>query len=863
MRGRGEVTDAPSVEDARWVAAILLRRPPGCSNAELSRLRRAADSIGLELHVIGGPHHGGATGPPMVRTDADRREVRAVLAALADRGIGAGIIGVLGRLPGLPARVHRLPGGRDPLRTAIEDQRQLRLQRRVPALDEDPGWTLRFDQVDAVLERVEESLLTVADGCFGTRGALEEEGRGSDPLVVAAGVYTAGVPGPVEETPTLLSAPTWTGLELGPGSFEQVERTLDLRTGLVLRTSPDPAGGPDLRVLRLACLERPGTALLWAEGPASQLAPGQPLAGADDRRVPSRAGRARAAVTSPVGRIEVETVDEVSDAGDRRILVRTVSLDRTVAPLDRALPSDAAPRNEGTGAPARDGAAPTRSRIRRAGPAGPVGTPEQLVGEQRAAWARRWSRADVEIDGDPSLQLAVRTGLYHLMGSVADRGEAAVGARGVTGRAYRGHVFWDADVFVLPFLAATHPASAEAMLAYRVARLPAACRAAAAAGRQGARFPWESAHDGRDVTPTSVPIGDRTRIPVTSGRYQEHITADVAWAAGHYLDWTGDRRFERGPGRALLFETARYWSSRVAYGADGRAHLREVMGPDEYHAPVDDNAYTNGLARWNLRRAAGLVEPSDPVALRREASAWRHLAELLVDGYDPTTGSHEQFTGFGDLADPPSFPTGPPVAADLLFGAERVAATRVIKQADVLMLHHLLPGALPRGSLARDLDRYLPLTAHGSSLSPAIHASVLARAGRPDEALDLLRLAAEVDLRDLSGSAAGGVHLAAAGSVWQALAYGFLGLWPERRGLLEIDPHLPKAWTSLGVKVTFRGRPLTVRADHRAVTITGDGPLRVRLAGRTHTVVPPRTVLRLDDGTRPAPTRRQRREDRP
>ena len=159
---------------------------------------------------------------------------------------------------------------------------------------------------------------------------------------------------------------------------------------------------------------------------------------------------------------------------------------------------------------------------------------DRLLVEQRATWARRWADADIRIEGDDELERAVRFGLFHLMGSVGDSGEAAVGARGISGNAYRGHVFWDSDVFVLPFLAATHPASARAMLEYRLRRLPAAREAAAALGRRGARFPWESARTGFDVTPRSSVDHDGRRFEILTGDLEEHIVADVAWAAEAY-----------------------------------------------------------------------------------------------------------------------------------------------------------------------------------------------------------------------------------------------------------------------------------------------------------------------------------------
>jgi len=161
------------------------------------------------------------------------------------------------------------------------------------------------------------------------------------------------------------------------------------------------------------------------------------------------------------------------------------------------------------------------------------------------------------IEGDPELQRAVRVALFHLLASASEDGEAAVGARGLSGNAYRGHVFWDSDVYVLPFLAATRPAAARAMLEYRLRRLPAAMRAARAQGRAGARFPWESAHSGQDVTPERLRDRRGDLVPVLTGEREEHIVADVAWAAACYVDWTGDEAFAAGPGRELIVQTAR------------------------------------------------------------------------------------------------------------------------------------------------------------------------------------------------------------------------------------------------------------------------------------------------------------------
>jgi trehalose/maltose hydrolase-like predicted phosphorylase len=274
-----------------------------------------------------------------------------------------------------------------------------------------------------------------------------------------------------------------------------------------------------------------------------------------------------------------------------------------------------------------------------------------------------------------------------------------------------------------------------------------------------------------------------------------------------------------GPGRELLVETARYWASRVRYGDDGRAHIYGVIGPDEYHEPVDDNAFTNVLARWNLQRAAA-VDGADPA----ERTAWLAVADALVDGYDRTSGIYEQFAGFYDLEPLVIEEIAPrrPIAADLLLGVERTAGAQVIKQADVLMLHHLLPDEVAPGSLLPNLDYYEPRTAHGSSLSPPIHAGLLARAGRYRPALEALRITARLDLDDLTGTTAGGLHLATMGGLWQALAFGFAGIRPRSERLL-VDPRLPMEWNALELALRFRGRPLHLRVDRSGVTALPDG----------------------------------------
>ena len=731
---------------------------------------------------------------------------------LVDEAAGATVVSVGVEPAGVPAGILALGGGPQEFLALLQAQLQLRRRGTLPIVPSDPSWTLRVEGVDSERERAHESLLTLADGRLGTRGSPLAGGRPSAPGVVMAGVYRGH-----GERSELQPAPLWNRLarpdpgdeEGTHGSHERAQdivRTLDLHTGLLAQQAP---GG--LSALQFSSLAEPGIAVFRALGSRRQL-DSSPLLVAPASLHPQMQDeggeetRMRIAVAD--GALEAAGTQTVNDA------VEPVALERIAAYVV---------------SPTKDSSQPAVRRVRHAQATGG----ERLLIDHRRAWAQRWEQADVRIEGDPELQFAVRLALYHLMSSTADVGEAAVGARGLSGSGYRGHVFWDSDVFVLPFLAATHPASARAILEYRIRRLPAAQTAALATGRRGARFAWESAGSGADVTPHKAHDRAGREVAIYTGEREEHIVADVAWAAGCYIDWTGDEAFRTGPGRLLLVETARYWASRIEHDRDepeGPAHIRGVIGPDEYHELVNDNAYTNVMARWNLRRAH--AETTDADIDRAERTSWLDLAEGLVDGYRADSGLYEQFTGFFELEPLVIADLAPqrPIAADLLLGPERVHGAQIVKQADVLMLHHLVPGEIAQGSLVPNLDFYEPRTAHASSLSPGVHAALLARAGRLAEAQAALALAARIDLDDISESTAAGVHIAAMGSVWQTFAYGFLGARP-RGEALELDPRLPPGWDELELRLCFHGAKLSVALSAEQIHVSADRPTRVSISG--------------------------------
>jgi trehalose/maltose hydrolase-like predicted phosphorylase len=749
--------------------------------------------------------------------------------------------GAEGEAPGAPALVAvaagshadasadgAAPDGTAPDGLADEVRGVLSEQPRPDQVERGSSWYLVVPDGPPGMLRVYESLLSLSDGVTGTRGSLEEDGADATP-----GVYVAGVYDRTEGGESLLVLRSWATLGQHAGPLGGM-RVLDLRRGVLWRdvTADD---GTTLRTARWACLGRPGTDVLVAQG---------------NSRVLEVSGEhelvdLRTATGGGVTAI-LETVRDHPGCAGEDGLTHLVRIS-TFATSTRRSPS-------------RKAAATAHGRARQAGAV-------VLLAEQEAVWARRWSEADVEIVGDHELTQSVRLALFHLMSSVSDRGEAGVGARGLTGPAYSGHVFWDADMFVLPVMAGTHPTAARAMLEYRIRRIPAARRAALACGRAGIRFPWESGHDGDDVTPTSGIDSRGELTAIRTGALEEHITADVAWAAWHLAAWTGSWRLLDGPGRRLLTDTARYWASRVRLDGDGRGHIDHVIGPDEYHENVDDNAFTNQMAAWNMARAADVVERRGSPEEHDEAHHWRALGTAMVDGFDPATGRHEQFSGF-DLLEPLLVrDVGPvPVAADLVLGHERVSRSQIIKQADVLMAHHVLPEVGPPGTLAHDMDYYLPRTAHGSSLSPAIHAGLLARLGRLDQAVAFLDIAQRVDLDDLTGTTAGGLHLATLGGLWQALVMGFAGIrviGPDDDALV-MDPHVPEDWGELRLRIRWHGRILQLRCRTDRVHVRSATPVRVRVgSGPAVAVDPPGRWVERADGREPVQEQVQAKEALP
>jgi trehalose/maltose hydrolase-like predicted phosphorylase len=479
-----------------------------------------------------------------------------------------------------------------------------------------------------------------------------------------------------------------------------------------------------------------------------------------------------------------------------------------------------------------------------------------VLADHEAAWAVRWRASEVTIDGDPAAQTALRFALYHLNGAANPDDElVSIGARALTGDDYLGHVFWDTEIYLVAFYALTWPQAARALLMYRFHTLDAARAKATRLGWRGALYAWESADTGAEAAPAQVIAPDRQVVTILCGTQEQHISADVAYAVWNYWRATGDDEFLMGPGAEIILETARFWVSRATLEADGHRHIRGVIGPDEYHETVDDNAFTNVMAQWNIRRgidvaalmAARWPRAWSPLASRLKLDAvelgtWGEAADTIVTGRDPQTGLYEEFAGYFGLEDIDlAAYAGRSVPMDVVLGRERTQASQVIKQADVVALLALLPEAFTGDKMSdqgqddaggANFDYYAPRCGQGSSLSAVVHGLVAARLGKSEAALGYFRKTAAIDLADTKAADAGGVHIAALGGLWMMTVFGFAGLSFREDGV-GLDPKLPPGWERLAFPIQWRGRRLRIEIDGArvAATLEAGEPMTVYVGG--------------------------------
>lgn len=466
-----------------------------------------------------------------------------------------------------------------------------------------------------------------------------------------------------------------------------------------------------------------------------------------------------------------------------------------------------------------------------------------LRAAQRAFLDEFWARADIELDGDPEIQHAVRFALFHILQAGARAEGRAIPAKGLTGPGYFGHSFWDTEAYVLPVLTQVFPDAAAQALRWRHSTLPLATARAAQLGLAGAAFPWRTIH------------GEECSSYWPAGTDAFHINAAIADAVIRYCDTTGDSAFERDIGAELLTETARLWASLGHYDIDSRFRIDGVTGPDEYSAVADNNVYTSLMAQQNLRAAAEAAarHPDCARALgvdEDEITRWQAAAEAMYIPYDEVLGVHPQADGF-TTHQVWDFAATPAERYPLLLNYPYFDLYRkqVVKQADLVLAMHRRTDAFTAEQKARNFAYYEQLTVRDSSLSACTQAVIAAEVGHTALAYDYLGEAALMDLDDLEHNTRDGLHMAALAGSWIALIAGLAGM-RDQNGALTFAPRLPDALTRLTFTITRQMRCLAVEitASAASYTLRSGEPLHLAHHGQPITVSVGKPV------TRPIPT---------
>lgn len=441
---------------------------------------------------------------------------------------------------------------------------------------------------------------------------------------------------------------------------------------------------------------------------------------------------------------------------------------------------------------------------------------QQLLAEQREFLRRYWDSVDVKIYGDISLQQAFRFNAFHLLQSTGRDGRTSIAAKGLTGEFYEGHYFWDTETYVLPFYLYSQPEIARQLLLYRYHTLEEARANAWRMKLKGALYPWRTIN------------GEEASGYFMGSTVQYHIDADIAYAIHQYFTATDDYEFLFNYGTEILIETARMWADRGSYIPlkGNKFCFNEVCGPDEYKPGVNNNCYTNYMARFNLEFAVEAVRlmeeevPDKYLELQNrlgleesELKKWERIARDIYLPYNEELGIYPQDDSFL-FKEPIDVDAIPEEEIPLVKNWHPLVIWRyqVIKQADVILLMLLLGDKFTLTEKRTNYDFYEPKTTHDSSLSPAIYSIIASEIGYYKQAYNYFLQTARLDLDDYNDNAYQGVHTACMASTWMALVQGFAGM-RNYNGQLHFNPYLPAGWDGYEFKIKFKGRQLQIKVE--------------------------------------------------
>ncbi|MHC5766883.1 MAG: beta-phosphoglucomutase [Nostoc sp.] len=709
-------------------------------------------------------------------------------------------------------------------------------------------WILIETQFDPEQLHSKETVFTIGNGYLGTRGSFEEGYPHALPATFIHGVYD-DVPVVYTE---LVNCPDWLPLivivngdrfRLDQGEILRYDRQLDLRQGLLIRAVRwrSPSGDTidisferfaslaDPHVLALRCHLTPVDfeGLIEIQASINGYPENQGLnhwEGLDQGKIDQGIWLQRRTRSS---RIELGMAAKVT------ILGSEASLQVSTAPGYPTLSTTFLAKVQQT---------VTVDKIVTVFTSREIDTPVTAAQEKLAhlpdyttllkaneqAWDEVWQQSDILIEGDSTATFAVRYNLFQLLIAAPRHDDkVSIPAKTLSGFGYRGHIFWDTEIFMQPLFLFTQPAIARNLLSYRWHTLPGARRKAAHYGYQGAMFAWESAVTGDEVTPRWA-IGNDfygEDVRIWCRDREIHINADIPYAVWNYWQATGDDDWMQKCGAEIILDAAIFWGSRVEFNPEReRYEIRGVIGADEYHEFVHNNAFTNRMAQWHLEKAIAVYDwlahkfPEQTTELEQklkltpeERLHWQDIIAKILFLYDPSTELIEQFEGFFQSEDINLADYEPrDRSMQAILGVNQINKYQVIKQPDILMLLYLMRESADfpynEKALQTNWDYYAPRTdiTYGSSLGPAVQAILASDLGKSTEAYQQFMRALMVDLEDNRGNTNDGIHGASAGGIWQAVIFGFGGIQLTENGPVA-NPHLPPGWKRLKFKLHWRG----------------------------------------------------------
>lgn len=463
---------------------------------------------------------------------------------------------------------------------------------------------------------------------------------------------------------------------------------------------------------------------------------------------------------------------------------------------------------------------------------------DELLSQSETEWSRIWNQCDIKVKSvDPCENLKIRLALYHMIIMCpSNSNRVSVAAKGLTGMGYAGHVFWDCEIFNLPFYTYTLPEMARNICTYRYRTLQGAREKAKRFGFRGAMYPWESASEkGVEQSPRFKNYSpDNTPRRVTCGDIEHHVVCDVAYGIYEYCRVTDDWQFMEKYGLQILFETADFWQSRLNYNSMlDRYEILQVTGPDEYKEYVDNDVFTNYMVAWNLQTALNEGEKlkrdnpkrfqhfDELVDLQRlmvsieEKLSKLYLPKANQDGLIPQNDTYLGLKQI-DLTKYKESKENRLIYKDYSLG--EIAKLMVSKQPDLIQLIAMMPHLFDQPTIRKNYDFYEDKCIHDSTLSKSIHALASIRMGDADRAYKMLRDALDIDFGKESYLCDAGIHGANCGGIWQAIVFGFAGL-STPNGILCLEPALPDAWEVLEMRVVWRECKLLIQIDRRYISV--------------------------------------------